>query len=119
MISKILFMETLDEIQTETKRYEKFDKLMREYCDGFPVMTLGNKYLNQLIAVLKETSDDTGDLIEWWLYEKVDKIVWLEAPCGRKIEYDLTQPRLYTTSLRCVRKKRLKRNEVMAYANVF
>lgn len=90
MISKVLFMETLDEIQTETKRYEKFDKLMREYCDGFPVMTLGNKYLNQLIAVLKETSDDTSDLIEWWLYEKVDKIVWLEAPCGRKIEYDLT-----------------------------
>ena len=90
MISKVLFMETLDEIQTEAKRYEKFDKLMREYCDGFPVMTLGNKYLNQLIAVLKETSDDTGDLIEWWLYEKVDKIVWLEAPCGRKIEYDLT-----------------------------
>jgi len=33
MISKVLFMETLDEIQTELKRYEKFDKLMKEYCD--------------------------------------------------------------------------------------
>lgn len=90
MISKVLFMETLDEIQTELKRYENFDKLIKEYCDGFPVMTLGNKYLKQLIAVLKETSDDTGDVIEWWLYEKVDKIVWLKAPCGRKIEYNLT-----------------------------
>lgn len=90
MISKVLFMETLDEIQTELKRYENFDKLIKEYCDGFPVMTLGNKYLKQLIAVLKETSDDTGDIIEWWLYEKVDKTVWMEVSFGKKVEYDLT-----------------------------
>lgn len=105
MISKILFMETLDEIQTEFKRYEMLNELLKEYCDGFPVFTIGNKYLNQLIAVLKETSDDTGDLIEWWLYEKAEKIV-TERVGDNCIKYDLTTAEaLYDYLEKCQKEK--------------
>ena len=39
--------------------------------------------------MLRESMNDTGDVISWWLYEDVEKIItWTEN--GKEIKYDVT-----------------------------
>ena len=88
MITKKLFVDVLKNIQKQEKRVSKFSKALGEICDGHPVFDTDNLYLKSLLDILKVTFDDRDDYITWWLWEDVEKKVWLQDG----VEIDLKTP---------------------------
>lgn len=56
-----------------------------------------NLYLSSLIEVLREVMNDKDDFISWWLYEDVEKVIWLDD--GTRIELNTAED-LYDYLLR-------------------
>ena len=93
MITKELFVNTMDTIQKEWEKTNRFDTALREICDGYPIVMLGSGYLNALLSILNAYFDDKNDLVSWWLFEKVEKKIWeTDAITGEKVEYDVSTP---------------------------
>lgn len=88
MITKELFINVINNIRKQEKRVDKFSKALSTICDGHPVFDTNNLYLKSLLDVLKATFDDQDDYITWWLWEDVEKKVWLED----QTEIDLSTP---------------------------
>ncbi len=82
MIDKKSFIKSIKEIQKLCEEQETIDTLIEKISDGFPVTTIGNNLATSLIDVIacSFTSVETAkDLIEWWLYEKVDKVLHIDT----------------------------------------
>lgn len=93
MITKELFIETIEKINKERVKIEKFNKAISSICDGYPIVTAGDGYLNALLEVLKACFEDEGEYIEWWLFENVEKKVWeTDGETNETIEYDVSTP---------------------------
>ena len=96
MLSKELFVETLNAIKTGYARRSKFEKAMTEFNDAYFICNIGDEWLNQLVLLLEQLMGDEnnpkyGTTIGWWLWEDVEKKVWWEAD-GVNHERDLTTP---------------------------
>ena len=78
MINKELFVQVINNIRKQEKRADKFSKALSQICDGHPVFDVNNLYLKSLLDVLKVNFNDQDDYISWWLWEDVEKKVWLE-----------------------------------------
>lgn len=88
MSKKELFLDCLKQIQKEYQKIETFNDALYTVCDGHPVIELGDGYLNALVKTLKYLVDDDEDWIDWWLFEAVDKKVFLED----KTIIDVSEP---------------------------
>ena len=77
MISKELFCKTLADIQEQEKINEDFGKAIEKMGDGYFLWGIGNKFHSALLNVLAAVFQDDSDYISWWLYEDVEKKVWL------------------------------------------
>lgn len=108
-ISKELFVATLNAIKEGHDEQMEFDKAMSKFSDGYFISTIGNKWLNALIALLEDSVGDEvsrkyGSTISWWLYEDtvIDKIIYLSAEhpnnnTGKELEIKVNTPEeLYT-----------------------
>lgn len=103
MISKELFVSTIEEIEKEMKRIDAFNDALSEACDGFPIITIGSGYLDALLDVLNAEFGESGrdSTISWWLFEDVEKKIWISPKhpannTGKEIEVDVSTPdRLY------------------------
>lgn len=93
MISKDLFVKTLNTIQEEWEKTNRFDAALREICDGHPIVMLGNGYLDALLTVLNDCFNDKNEFVSWWLFENVEKKIWeTDTTTGEEIEYDVSAP---------------------------
>ena len=72
-ISKETFCNALTLIKEQEEIDKQFGEALSNICDGHIVYGTKNKYLEALLAVLKEAADDKYDYIEWWLYEATDE----------------------------------------------
>ena len=88
MITKSMFVDVINNIRKQEKRVDKFSKALNQICDGHPLFDVNNLYLKSLLDVLKATFNDQDDYISWWLWEDVEKKVWLED----NTEVDLSTP---------------------------
>ena len=88
MITKAMFVEAIHNIQNQEQRVERFSKALSQICDGHPLFDVNNLYLKSLLDVLKAIFNDQDDYISWWLWEDVEKKVWLEDDT----EIDLSTP---------------------------
>ena len=100
MITKELFVKTLEEIRRERKRLDEFSAAIDKICVGYPIVTAGEGYLAALLGVLNALFDEENNpypLIEWWLFENVEKKIWeKDRETEEAIEYDVSDPgRLY------------------------
>lgn len=81
MIDKESFIKSIEEIQKFCEEQEMLDSLIEKISDGFPVTTIGNNLVTSLIDVISSSftsPKSVKGLIEWWLYEKVDKVLYIE-----------------------------------------
>jgi hypothetical protein len=81
-ISKKLFIEVIKSIQNQDREDDELGRAMGKYTGSFVVF--GDTLIREaLMNLLKEVTGDTYDYIGWWLYEGVEKKVWLED--GREL----------------------------------
>jgi hypothetical protein len=92
MISKKTFVNAINNIRTQEKKASEFTNALTIYCDGHPVFDRNNLYLKSLLDVLKEIFQDEYDTIEWWLWENVEKKIWINYGKEDQIEIDLSTP---------------------------
>lgn len=81
MISREIFLSTLDKIRRQDARIEEFEDALQKLCDIRPAFDQGNLYLEALLELLQYTTNDKSDVIGWWLYEapKDDPTIsWIE-----------------------------------------
>ena len=81
MISREIFLSTLDKIRRQDARIEEFEDALQKLCDIRPAFDQGNLYLVALLELLQYTTNDKSDVIGWWLYEapKDDPTIsWIE-----------------------------------------
>lgn len=76
-ISKELFVEVIENIQKQEEKNNKFSKALNEMCDGWPLWDVNNLYLRSLLKVLETIFHDNYDTISWFLWEDVEKKIWL------------------------------------------
>jgi hypothetical protein len=96
-ISKEDFVSTLETIIKVHKKYEAFDKALRDVCDGYPIFLLGGEYLNSLIYLLEKGCFDPHETVSWWLFESPEKVIWISPntelnPSDKEIEVDVSTP---------------------------
>lgn len=64
-------------IKNQSDKIHKFSKAIEDLSDGYVLFDSNNLYLEALLDLLKITFNDQDDYIGWWLYEDVEKKVWL------------------------------------------
>ena len=99
-ISKEIFVQSMQQIQKGLERRKKADDALSEISDGFFTLNIGDEFLNVAIDLLVDVMGDTkdkqvGTMIEWWLFESVEKKVWISPhtkfnPTDKEIEVDCT-----------------------------
>ena len=102
MISKDLFCKTITAIQEQGEINDNFSKALQTVGDGHFVFGTDNKYYNALMNILADIFKDENEWISWWLYEAVEKVVWLKD--GTEIRLD-TPGQLYDFLLNNIAEK--------------
>lgn len=57
---------------------------IEKVIDDYAIVTTGDETIKDIVEVLESETHDESGLIEWWLYEDVEKNVWLED--GTKVD---------------------------------
>ena len=77
MLNKDQFIKRMSLIQNFHSQQETLSVLIDKITDGYSVPIIGNCLVNELIDSIHgslEISDE--DLLKWWLYEDVDKVIY-------------------------------------------
>ena len=61
LISRELFLSTLDKIRRQDARIEEFEDALQKLCDIRPAFDQGNLYLEALLELLQYTTNDKSD----------------------------------------------------------
>lgn len=92
IISREEFIKTIQLIQNFHSEQDTISTLMEKITDGYCVVSFGNYLIDKVIDLLNlNTGVKDKDLISWWLYEEVDKIIWV---CDEEIKVE-TLDQLY------------------------
>lgn len=78
VISKESFCKVMGYIKEQQEIDEKVGQALELVCDNMIVYGTENGYLKALVKILKELFDDRSDIIEWWLYEDVEKNIYYD-----------------------------------------
>jgi hypothetical protein len=97
LIAKEDFVYSLNTIVESQKKYKTFDAALKEVCDGYPILTIGNEVLVALITLLEKACGDESETVSWWLFESVEKRIWINPgtalnPTSEEIEIDVSTP---------------------------
>lgn len=84
MINKKIFIRIIKSIQEQDKIDDDLGKALETVCDSYCMYGTKNKKYDALHILLKEVFNDKGDWISWWLYEAVDKYVYIDSFRGKK-----------------------------------
>lgn len=77
MLSKDDFARRIALIQNFHSEQQALGALIDKLTDGYPVVTLGDNLIAELIAITAQELNDNDDFISWWLWEDVEKVVWV------------------------------------------
>lgn len=92
MLSKEKFIEYLTTIVNYNKEADKWDDFFKVDMFESPLFTKATDLTNIVIDSLSDKSEEIKDLISWWLYEDVEKLIFL--PDGTTIDVE-TPDKLY------------------------
>lgn len=76
-MNKEKFIKIMESIQEHSKTQEIFGNSLKLISDSFPIITFGDKLISELIEILEDELKDIDNYIEWWLYEDVEKVVYV------------------------------------------
>lgn len=95
--NKELFVSTIKKIQSGLDNRDNFSKDIQKYCGSYVVLDVAEDWLNGLIELLSYMVNDTDDTISWWLFEDVEKTIYIDAnskynSTNYDIEFDVSTP---------------------------
>lgn len=90
MLTRKTFVHAIENIKKHEALMAQIHKPLNEIGD-FPLdLDFSHFHREALLDVLRESMNDTGDVISWWLYEDVEKVItWTEN--GKETKYDVTK----------------------------
>lgn len=76
MINKKDFIKRMGLISNFCSEQETVQALINKISDGHSVVTVGDYIVCEMINMIEE---DLGykDILDWWLYEDVDKVIYM------------------------------------------
>ncbi len=78
-ITKEQFIKAISQIQNLHSQQDTLNKLIDKLTDGFSVVDIGNYVVEELINMININLDlEDKDLLGWWLYEDVEKIIYID-----------------------------------------
>lgn len=78
-MTKEQFIKKMSLIQNFHSEQETLSTLINKLTDGFSVVTMGNYLITEIIDnINKDLEIEDKGLIEWWLYEDVDKVIYFK-----------------------------------------
>lgn len=82
-ISKENFCKALNTITDYLQEVEEFSNALEKFTGGFCYFELGDDLMMNYIHLLETLVKDEPDkydqtTIEWWLFENVDKVIYIE-----------------------------------------
>ena len=89
MITKELFCSIVDNIKRQEELDKKMEDVLAERTKSYIIFDSENLYLKSLLDLLKVIFNDNDDTIGWWLYEDVDKIIYM--PNGEERDISTTE----------------------------
>lgn len=110
MLSKEVFCDVIEKIQKQDIIDESVSRSLELVCDSWVLFNSKNNKYDALNIVFKEAMEDKYDLISWWLYEDVDKFIYIEEDTY----YDLTKVDslyYYLTDIKKLKTKRRKKKK--------
>lgn len=78
MMTKEKFVKRMSLIQNFHSEQETLAVLINKITNGYSVVTMGDYLVNELIDIIEDDLgiDKYDDLLVWWLYEDVDKVIY-------------------------------------------
>ena len=76
-MTKETFIKRMGLIQNFHSEQQTLSVLINKITDGYNVVTIGDYLVSEMINIIEE---DLGykDILGWWLYEDVDKVIYDE-----------------------------------------
>jgi hypothetical protein len=76
-MTKEQFIKCMQLIQNFHSEQETLAALISKICDAHPVVTIGDYLIDEMINIInKSLHIENDDLLWWWLYENVDKVMY-------------------------------------------
>ncbi len=76
-MTKEQFFKRMQLIQNFHSEQETLQVLINKLTDGHPVVTIGDFLVDELVNITtEELHIKDEDLLSWWLYEDVEKIIF-------------------------------------------
>ena len=74
-MTKEQFINRMSLIQNFQSEQETLQVLIDKITDGYNVVTIGNYLVSEMINMIEEDLD-YRDILGWWLYEDVEKVIY-------------------------------------------
>ena len=75
LISKEDFVNLFNELNKKKERYDKVADGLEQLIDGYACINIDSDFDAAVLNLIAKLTGDTEDVIGWWLYENVEKIV--------------------------------------------
>ena len=74
-MTKEQFIKRMNLIQNFQSEQQTLSVLIDKITDGYSIVTIGDYLVDEIINMIEE---DLGynDILAWWLYEDVDKVIY-------------------------------------------
>ncbi len=74
-MTKEQFIKRMNLIQNFQSEQQTLSVLIEKITDGYNIVTIGDYLVDEIINMIEE---DLGynDILAWWLYEDVDKVIY-------------------------------------------
>lgn len=74
-MTKEQFIKRMNLIQNFQSEQQTLSVLIDKITDGHNVVTIGNYLVSEMINMIEEDLD-YRDILGWWLYEDVEKVIY-------------------------------------------
>lgn len=83
-MNKEQFIKLMRLIQNFMSEQETIQVLINKLTDGYSIVTIGDNLIDEIINTITDILHmKDKDLLSWWLYEDVDKVIY-EGEYGEK-----------------------------------
>jgi hypothetical protein len=76
-MTKEQFIKRMSFIQNFHSEQDTLQVLIDKLTDGYSVVTIGECLVTELLDIIRENLQlGNDDILSWWLYEDVDKVIY-------------------------------------------
>lgn len=75
MMTKEQFIKRMNLIQNFQSEQQTLSVLIDKITDGYSIVTIGDYLVSEMINMIEENLGYM-DILAWWLYEDVDKVIY-------------------------------------------